>query len=211
MFWGASDILTNDRGLRAVDRRAKGKQWLSTEHGGNAVEPAPRMLDRVAGGDLGALAELYEQFGPSVYRLAYRVTGSIPDAQDIVQDVFIALPEAVATFRGEGSFGAWLRTCAARQSLLYLRKRRRRKEVDLEPDHFQSSTGKPLDRIELDGALSRLSESLRVVVTLREIEGFSHEDIARMLGITAAASRMRLMRAREQLREMVVPLDGGMN
>ena len=65
-----------------------------------------------------------------------------------------------------------------------------------------------MDRIELEEALHRLPDALRVVVILRDVEGFSHEEVARMLTITPSASRMRLMRARQQLRELVGPLTG---
>ena len=188
----------------------EGQSWLSPDDGGIAKEPAPSTLSRVAGGDLGALAELYESHAPPAYRLAYRITGSVPDAQDVVQDLFIALPEALASFRGQGSFSAWFRTCAARQALMHLRKRRRRQEVELEPDRVAEMSANPmLDRIALEGALQRLPETLRVVVVLRDIEGFSHQDIGGMLGISATASRMRLMRARRQLREFVRPRRGG--
>ncbi len=189
--------------------KRKGDAWESNEAGErHPSEPAARLLDRVARGDLGALAELYESHSQAAYRLALRITGSTPDAQDVVQDLFIALPEALTSFRGDGSFRSWFRSCAARQALMHLRTRRRRREVELHPEWMVGSHGPGIERIELESALAQLPESLRVVVVLREIEGFLHEDIAEMLGITVAASRMRLMRARSRLREMVLPFEG---
>lgn len=183
-----------------------GDQWPKDDGDRLPAEPAPRTLDRVAGGDLAALAEVYESHGARAYRLAFQITGSRSDAQDVVQDLFIALPEALATFRGEGSFGAWLRSCAARQALVHLRTRRRRREIDLDPDWLPAGSPVPaLERIDLETALARLPDSLRVVVVFRDIEGFSHDEIAAMLGISAAASRMRLMRARKQLRNLIAP------
>ncbi len=180
----------------------------SADRGLNPAEPASHTLDRVAVGDPSALAQIYETHGPGAYQTAFRITGSVPDAQDIVQDLFIALPEAIGTFRGEGSFGSWLRSCTARQALLHLRTRRRRHEVDLVADGPRVAGVSELDRIELEEALHRLPHALRVVVILRDVEGFSHEDIARMLSITPSASRMRLMRARQKLRDLVGPLTG---
>lgn len=183
-----------------------GERWPKNDRGGIPAEPASRTLDRVAGGDLSALAEVYESYGHGAYLLAHQITGSRSDAQDVVQDLFIALPEALASFRGEGSFRAWFRTCTARQALMHLRTRRRRREIDLDPEWLPA--GRPplaLERIDLETALARLPDSLRVVVVLRDIEGFSHDDIAGMLGISPAASRMRLMRARKQLRRLVSP------
>ncbi|MCG8468057.1 MAG: sigma-70 family RNA polymerase sigma factor, partial [Gemmatimonadetes bacterium] len=185
-----------------------GKKERSGAGQATPAEPERKTLDLVAGGALGALARIYESYARPAYLLAFRITGSIPDAQDVVQDLFIALPEALASFRGDGSFSSWFRSCAARQALLHLRARRRRHEVDLLPDRKAGKDDQPLARIELEEALHRLPERLRMVVILRDIEGFSHEDVARMLDITPAASRMRLMRARRQLRNMVGPLTG---
>jgi len=166
----------------------------------------------VVDGDAGALAEIYESYAPTVYRTALRVTGSSDDAQDIVQDLFIGLPEALHTFRGSDarSFRSWIRRCAARQALLHLRERQRRHEVDLIPNRAGPAEDTELDRIQLDGALKALPEILRVAVTLMDLEGFSHDEVAEMLDISPAASRMRLMRGRQLLRGGVAPpMDAG--
>lgn len=157
-------------------------------------------LDRVAAGDLGALAVIYNSYAERVYRLAYRLTRSVQDAQDVVQDLFLGLPEAIDVYRGSGNFGPWLRAAAARVALQKLRHRRRRREVALEPDWMAGRPPQHGTRIDLEAALAALPETLRVVVVLKEIEGFSHAEIGELLGITAAASATRLMRAREQLR-----------
>lgn len=182
--------------------------WDPSEIDRPSTEPAGGTLDRAAGGDLSALAELYEQYAPFTYRLAYRITGSIADAQDVVQDLFIALPEALASYRGEGSFNAWFHSCAARQALLHLRARDRRQEVALRTDWRGRSERGLQERLELESALARLPQILRVVIVLKEIGGFSHQNIADMVGISEATSRMRLMRAREKLRGLLGP-DGG--
>lgn len=157
-------------------------------------------LERVAAGDPGALAILYNAYAERAYRLAYRLTRSIQDAQDVVQDLFLGLPEALEPYRGSGSFEGWLRTTTVRVTLLKLRHRQRRREVQLEPDWLVGTPPPHGTRIDLEAALAALPETLRVVVVLKEIEGFSHGEIGELLGITAAASSTRLMRAREQLR-----------
>lgn len=157
-------------------------------------------LARVAGGDPDALAVIYGAYGERVYRLAYRLTRSAQDAQDVVQDLFLGLPEAVEAYGGSGSFDGWLRTAAAHVALHKLRHRRRRREVALDPDWMVGMPPRHGLRIDLEAALAALPEMLRVVVVLKEIEGFSHDEIGELLRITAAASATRLMRAREQLR-----------
>jgi len=169
----------------------------------NSAAPDPEALgstlERVVAGDLGALAVIYSGYAERVYRLAYRLTRSVQDAQDVVQDLFLALPEALGQYRGRG-FDAWLRTATVRVVLHKLRHRRRRREVALEPDWLASRPPQHETRLDLEAALAALPETLRVVVVLKEIEGFSHTEVGDLLGITAAASATRLMRAREQLR-----------
>lgn len=163
-------------------------------------EPSDSMLDRVANGDLDALAVLYGRYAEHVYHLAYRLTGSVQDAQDVVQDLFLGLPEAITPYGRPKGFGAWLRTVAARTAIQKTRERQRRREVALDPDWLVGGTPPHGLRIDLEAALAALPEPLRVVVVLKEVEGFSHDEIGDLLGITAAASATRLMRAREKLR-----------
>ena len=157
-------------------------------------------LDRVAAGDLEALAVIYDAYAERVYRLAYRLTRSVQDAQDLVQDLFLGLPEALEPYRGSGRFESWLRTTAVRLALHRQLHRQRRREVALDPDWLVHKPPPLGMRIDLETALAALPETLRVVVVLKEIEGFSHDEIGELLGITAAASATRLMRARERLR-----------
>lgn len=163
-------------------------------------EVSPATLRRVAEGDLAALATVYNAYAERVYRLAYRLTRSVQDAQDVVQDVFLGLREALAPYRGQGPFDAWLRTAAVRVALHRLRQRERRREVAMEPDWLVGPPPPHGARIDLEAALARLPETLRVVVVLKEVEGFSHDEIGDILGISAAASATRLMRARAKLR-----------
>lgn len=170
-----------------------------------SAEPAAlrRIVKRAASGDPGALAELYERYAEHAFEAAFGLTRSIDDAQDVVHDVFLGLPEALSGYDG-GDFRAWIDKVAVRRALESLRGRRRKGEVALEPDLLPDGlaghTLGPGDRMDLERALRELSEALRVVLVLKEIVGYSHEEIGELLGISAAASATRLMRARRQLR-----------
>jgi len=156
-------------------------------------------LTAVQSGDPGALADVYGTHGEAVYRLAFRLTESAADAKDVMQDVFLALPEALRTYDGSKSFDRWLMTVASRTALLKMRVRRRRREVGLGVigGLVQSRREMPIvDRLELERAIGRLPESLRTVFVLKEIQGFSHEEIAELLGIRRGASEVRFFRAR---------------
>lgn len=163
----------------------------------------PEVLARAGRGDRDALTRLYHEHADAVYETAFHLTESAADAQDVVQDVFLGLPEALRTYEGRGSFGSWLRIVTVRTALIKLRRHRRLREISLGFGRVGQSPAPEgdIDRIELERALGALSERLRVVVVLKDIQGFSHREIATLLGIRPSASAARLSRAREQLRE----------
>jgi RNA polymerase sigma-70 factor (ECF subfamily) len=150
------------------------------------------------------LRELYDLHAADVYRIAYRLTGSAPDAEDVVQDLFVGLPEAIRGYEERGRMGAWIRTVATRMSLNRLRWRRRRHEVPIEGAAGKAaacSADGAIEAIDIQRALDLLPDSLRAVIVLREIEGYSHQEIAEALGIRVGASKVRLHRAREEMRQ----------
>jgi RNA polymerase sigma-70 factor (ECF subfamily) len=168
------------------------------------------LLDRVRAGDGEALATLFRQHGERAYATAYRLTGSTDDARDMVQDAWVALPEAVATYAGRGSFDGWLHTFVVRVALMRLRSARRRREVAL-PDDDGAMPAAPradapdavLDRMAIEQALAALPEHLRVVFVLREVEGYAHAEIAELLGLRKGTSEVHLFRARQRLRALL--------
>lgn len=162
-------------------------------------------LDRVQAHDMAALGQLYMEFGDLVYRTAYRLTASRADAEDVTQELFVRLPGALRGFTGpSSSFPAWIRRVAVRQALMHLRAGRRRREVDVESVAALMSAGADgTAKLTLDAALARLSDEHRTLFLLKEVEGYSHAEIAEMLGISTANSEVRLHRARRQLRDLL--------
>jgi RNA polymerase sigma-70 factor, ECF subfamily len=151
-------------------------------------------------GSSDALAALYRNHAAALYRLAYRLTGTRQDAEDVVHDVFVGLPEALHRYEEHGNFAAWLKRVTVRVALMRLRSRQRRREVALDATRPEQASPAPTDRIALDAALNALPDPLRVVLILKEIEGYSHAEIGALLGISAVASRVRLNRALKRLR-----------
>jgi RNA polymerase sigma-70 factor (ECF subfamily) len=172
----------------------------------------PEPIGRVPGPELArsgtseAIGELYARHADDVYRVAYRLTDSSADAMDVVQEFFLALPQAARTFDGRGSFERWITRVTVRMALMKLRERRRRREVSLGAVRF-ALPGRPparsVDAIDLQRALESLSDDLRVVFVLKEIEGYSHVEIADLLGIRRNTSEVRLHRARKRLRAIL--------
>lgn len=153
-----------------------------------------------------ALAVLYRQYGDEVMAVAYRLTGSQADAEDVLHDVFLSLPERLRRYEERGSFAAWLRKVAVRVALMHLRTRRRRREVALDSvSHIRSQHPAEERAVSNDiaRALAHLSPRLRVVFVLKVVEGYAHADIAELLGISTKASEVRLVRAIKKLRAVL--------
>ncbi len=164
--------------------------------------PIAELIRGARAGDPDALGALYEAHGAALFRLAYRLMGSREDAEDVVHDVFVGLPEALGHYEERGNMAGWLRRVAARVALMRLRSHRRQREVAL--DRVEDAAGLsavPLvDAASLQEALDTLPGPLRAVVVLNEIEGYTHAEIGELLGISAGASRARLLRALKRLR-----------
>ena len=161
------------------------------------------LLHSVRGGSTAALGQLYTRHADMVYRTAYRLTASPEDAADVLQDVFLGLPRALERYREEGRFAAWLKTLAVRTALMRMRSQRRRREDPVDTTELAVSVrpDAALERVELQRALGAMPDSLRIVFVMKEIEGYSHAEIAELLEITSAASATRLLRAWRLLRQ----------
>jgi RNA polymerase sigma-70 factor, ECF subfamily len=165
----------------------------------------PELLEQARNGSTDALGELYRRHAQVVHAVAWRLLESRHDAEDVLQDVFVGLPRALRSYREQDRFEAWLKRLAVRMALARLRTRRRKREDSLEVAadasvHAAHAVPHPVDRIAAQRAIARLPEPLRSVFILREVEGYSHGEIAELLSITAGSSATRLSRAWTMLR-----------
>jgi RNA polymerase sigma-70 factor (ECF subfamily) len=167
-----------------------------------SADPISRtLIARARMGDTAALEALYLEHGPAMLGVARRLSGSMADAEDVLHDVFLGLPEALQRYHETGRLGSWLRQVTARAALMRLRRVARRRETAME--HAAELAGTqpgPLTGTTLDAAISRLPADLRVVFVLKEVEGYAHADIADLVGISVGASKVRLFRAIRRLR-----------
>jgi RNA polymerase sigma-70 factor (ECF subfamily) len=173
-----------------------------TEHGRQAA-----LVEGARAGEPEAIAELYDLFGATVYRVALRLMNSAADAEDVVQDVFIGLGRSLLSFEGRGSLEGWIKRVTSRTALMRLRWQRARNEISLDVEAAAwtaaAPPSSPADRLTLERALEELPDSLREVFVLKEIEGYSHQEIGEMLGIRPGTSKIRLYRARKELQKSV--------
>jgi RNA polymerase sigma-70 factor (ECF subfamily) len=159
------------------------------------------MIALLRTGDGGALAETYRQFAAPLLATAFYLLGSRADAEDVVHDLFVGLPERLEAYEERGQFWPWLRRCAVRLALMRLRAGRRRMDLAIAgstPWADTASEGPALER-----ALERLPADERAVVVLKVIEGYAHQEIAELLGIRRNTSEVRLHRAIKRLREQL--------
>lgn len=141
--------------------------------------------------------------------LAFRLTGSRDDAEDIVHDVFVGLPEALRKYEERGQFESWLKRVTARTALMHMRRARNRREtprdVSILPAITSSDTTVESSSIRsvVNDAVRSLSPILRQVFVLKVVEGMSHAEIGRLLGISTGTSEVRLNRALGKLRTLL--------
>ena len=165
-----------------------------------------RLVARVRAGEPAALGELYSRYARPLFGLAQRLMGPEQDAEDVLHDVFLGLPEALRQYEEQGSLDAWLKRVTARVALNRLRSYRRRNESSLMgAAGAPTRAAHPLDALALRDALAQLPEKLRAVFVLKAIEGFSHSEVADLLQISRSASEVRLHRAIRSLRHLLEP------
>jgi RNA polymerase sigma-70 factor (ECF subfamily) len=167
-------------------------------------------------GDRSAFEELVRLTYADTYTLAYRLTGNEEDARDVVQDAYLRAFKGLRRFRGDAQFSTWLYRITANcaSTAITRRARSRHEELDIDtdladerPDHDpQVRAEASLERDRVSDAVADLPPRLRAVVVLRDIYDLPHEAIAAQLGISEAAAKVRLHRARKKLRERLFPM-----
>ena len=156
--------------------------------------------------------ELYRKHYRRVYSICLRMTGNVAEAEDLTHEVFIQLHRKLGSFRGEAAFTTWLHRLTVNQVLMHFRKRSVRSELTTDdgemPDSVDPYTINPeampiVDRIGLESAIAQLPPGYRTVFVLHDVEGYEHEEIARMLGCSAGTSKSQLHKARLKLRRLL--------
>lgn len=164
------------------------------------------MIKAATYGNRTACESIYFAFEKPVYNLAYRLAQNSHDAQDILQETFIKLFQCMHQYRGQAPFWAWLRQIALNTALQLLRNRQKHQEKSLhlleQPTNHEDD-GDPaetMDHTSLYLAYSQLSLDNRTVLWLYHVEGFTHKEIAALLGKTVSFSKSQLSRAHNKLR-----------
>jgi RNA polymerase sigma-70 factor (ECF subfamily) len=182
-----------------------------------APEPTEsELVARARRGDLAAYDELVRRYQQRVYATIYHMTSNHEDANDLAQEAFIKAFQALKSFKGGSSFYTWVYRIAVNKTINFLKQRKNRSQMSLndldfnvehDPDLVALISDKTPRREvnlaelqeKLNEALQRLSEPHRLTVTLHDIQGLSHEEIAKIMECNTGTVRSRLFYARQQL------------
>jgi RNA polymerase sigma-70 factor (ECF subfamily) len=161
-------------------------------------------IRRAKKGDLEALESVYRAYESTVYSLARRMCRTAEEAEEVLQETFLEVCKSIGKFRGTapGMLTAWIKRVAASKALIRIRYEKYRDAEELEEEGGWAGTrdGDIGLRMDLETALARLSDTSRSVVWLHDVEGYTHEEIAELMGKTVSFSKSQLSRAHARLR-----------
>ena len=175
------------------------------------VEDDAALVDRLARDrEARAFDLLYRRHTPGLYSTAVRLTGNTDAAGDIVHDAWIRAVDALSRFSGRSSFRTWITGILINCHRERVRECRREiTEPDVALDEIVDSSGagpldgSQIDPLDLEAAIAALAPRFREVFVLHDIEGFTHEEVATMLGLVPGTSKSQLTRARRRVRELL--------
>lgn len=164
------------------------------------------LVEKCKANDRQAQLSLYKQYCDGMYGVAIRFLKNSDDAEDVLQEAFIKAFQRIDQYKGEVTFGAWLKRIVINGSIDFL-KSKHQKTVELNEGHIHVvddddwTVEEGVTIEEIKEAIDNLSEKYRYVVQLFLVEGYDHNEISGILGITETASRTRLLRGKMKLKE----------
>ena len=178
------------------------------------------LLQKSKAGDISAFEELIEGYQKKIFNIAFRIVGNYDDANDLAQEVLIRIYRSIGNFKEQSSFSTWIYRITTNVCLDDIRKRKNKKVVSLDEEikvedgemqrQIVSSDPLPEDTAEreelrelVNGAIQSLSEEHRVVIVLRDLQGFSYEEISAILKCPEGTVKSRINRARQALKNVL--------
>jgi RNA polymerase sigma-70 factor (ECF subfamily) len=170
------------------------------------------LTQAAAAGNMMAFEEIYQRHHRRVYSICLRMLQNATEAEDLTQDVFIQLYRKIGSFRGDSAFTTWLHRLTVNQVLMHFRKRNVKFEKTTEegetPVQVVGGTENPrkmpvVDKIAIEHAIAQLPTGYRNVFVLHDVEGYEHEEVAKILGCSVGTSKSQLHKARLKLRKLL--------
>ncbi len=172
------------------------------------------LIERCKSGDSVAQQEIYNRYAKNMYNTSYRILGHQAEAEDVLQESFLEVFTKINEYRGESTFGAWLKRIVINRSISLLRKRKFELIDDHDVDNiaeeefqfdFQDSASKIIEAIKSE--VNKLSDGYRLVLSLYLFEGYDHVEIAQILKISESTSKTQYARGKEKLRQQLLMLN----
>jgi RNA polymerase sigma-70 factor (ECF subfamily) len=173
-------------------------------------------IEKAKQGDAGAFQALYDRHKRRVYSLCLRMTANTAEAEDLAQEAFLQLYRKIGTFRGESAFSTWLHRLSVNVVLMHLRKKSlpvvsleettQPGEEDTPKKDFGAedlSLSGSIDRLHLRRAVEELPPGYRMIFLLHDVEGYEHNEIAKIVGCSIGNSKSQLHKARMKLRDLL--------
>lgn len=178
------------------------------------------LVARARKGDLAAYDDLVRRYQERIYATVYHMTSNHEDANDLAQEAFIKAFNALKSFKGGSSFYTWVYRIAVNKTINFLKQRKHKNQMSLDDLDFNAEHDPDLMALisertprrevslaelqeKLNEAMQKLSDSHRLAVTLHDIQGLSHEEIAEIMGCNIGTVRSRLFYARQQLQALL--------
>jgi RNA polymerase sigma factor (sigma-70 family) len=167
-----------------------------------------QLLSRCKNGEKSAQLEIYKRYYRAMYNTALRILNNSFDAEDMMQESFLIAFTKLGTFKGEVTFGAWLKRIVINKCLTQLKKNKRLEEVKLEVAREESIGIESHDYTDVNvnqilNTINQLKENYRVAITLHLIEGFDYEEVSQIMNISYENSRTTVSRAKNKLRQLL--------
>ena len=202
----------------APDHAPEPEPARSAARNGPSFDPAEEqsLVRRSQKGDMASYDELVRRYQERIYATVYHMTSNHEDANDLAQETFIKAYQALKSFKGGSSFYTWLYRIAVNKTINFLKQRKNRthmslNDLDFHAEHDPDLVALVSDKTprrevnlaelqeKLNGAMQKLSEPHRMVVTLHDVQGLPHDEIAEIMGCNIGTVRSRLFYARQQL------------
>jgi RNA polymerase sigma factor (sigma-70 family) len=173
------------------------------------IKPEERTLLRnCLAGKRNAQRQLYERYVDAMYHTVKRMVVNTADTEDIVQETFVSVFQNLTSYKGDATLGAWIKRIAINNALNHIRKngRIRFMQIEEQPDLAVAPQPWPAqgqDMRAVHQAIQQLPEGCRVVFNLYLLEGYQHQEIAQILGISASTSKSQYQRARKLLQQQL--------
>jgi RNA polymerase sigma-70 factor (ECF subfamily) len=192
----------------------------------NYEEPNVELIERVRLGSQKAQYQLYEKYVRAMYHVCVRIVGKGHEAEEVVQDAFVRAFMRIEEYRGDAAFGAWLKRIVVNTSINFLQKKKINlvsldemlvepafeededsennfAEINIHTGISEKDTKQNSEVSRVKEAINKLSDGYRIVLSLYLFEGYDHEEIGEILGISSSTSKSQYSRAKKRLRTML--------